>query len=104
MMLEFAGFRADYPRLLRILGTTTIGTPHNHIQRLSGIYPDLHLVYELGELEDIVSYINQGYPVGIFVDTRDLPYWYGSFGHAVVVFGYSDDSFYLNDPEFSDTP
>ncbi len=44
MMLEFVGFRADYAQISRVLGTSTLGTPHSHILRLSRIYSDLVVV------------------------------------------------------------
>ena len=34
----------------------------------------------------------------------ELPYWHERGGHAVVVIGIDDDSIYLNDPSFPQSP
>lgn len=104
MMLESAGFRADYNHILRLLGTSELGTPHSRIQLLSRIHSDLLLIYREGELEDIIRFLDNGYPIGIFVYTKELPYWTTAAGHAVVVVGYTEQVFYLHDPAFNDTP
>jgi hypothetical protein len=100
MLLESAGFKADYRRLLRVLGTFIHGTPHSRIKRLSQINSDLLVIYQEGELGDLVNYLESGYPVGIFLNTKELPYWNRATGHAVVLVGYSNDIFYLHDPAF----
>jgi hypothetical protein len=74
MMLEAAGFHANYNQLLRLLGTSELGTPHSRIKLLSRIYADLLLIYREGGLEDIIRFLDNGYPVGIFVYTKELPY------------------------------
>jgi hypothetical protein len=104
MMLEFVGFHVGYSRLLRVLGTTEYGTPHSRIQRLSHIHKDIVVTHRKGNLEDIIAYLDDGFPVGIFVYTDGLPYWSRTTGHAVIVVGYSDDNLYLNDPAFAEAP
>jgi ABC-type bacteriocin/lantibiotic exporter with double-glycine peptidase domain len=98
MLLEFAGFQVNYAQLFRTLGTSDLGTPHSRIQRLTNIYPYLSVVYRKGNLTDVISYLESGYPVALFVNTVDLPYWSETAGHAVVVTGYAEQHFYLNDP------
>jgi hypothetical protein len=104
MMLEFAGFHVAYNRLLRLLGTSDYGTPHSRIKRLSRIHANVLVTHKKGEIQDIISYLENGVPVAIFVYTGELPYWSRGTGHAVVVVGYSGDDFYLNDPAYSDAP
>jgi hypothetical protein len=65
----------------------------------------LLLIYREGDLDDLIYYyLDNGYPVGIFVYTKELPYWTRAAGHALVVVGYSDQFFYLHDPAFSSAP
>src|SRR3954454_3170171 len=85
MLLEYVGFRADYARIVRVLGTSELGTPYSRIQRLPSIYPDVSLRYEIGEMEEIIGYLDAGYPAGVFVEASELPYWSEPSGHAVVV-------------------
>src|SRR5215203_2377572 len=102
MLLEFSGFRFDYNRLRGLLGTTDLGTPYSLIRLLSRLHSDLILIYREGEIEDLFQFLDQGYPIGIFVATEELPYWNEIAAHAVVVAGYSDQDFYLHDPAFRD--
>jgi hypothetical protein len=104
MMIEAAGFRANYGNLLRLLGTSNLGTPNSRIQLLSRLHPDLIVVFREGGTEEIFHHIDRGYPVGVFVDTMELPYWSSSTYHAVVIVGYSDQDFYLHDPAFHNAP
>jgi hypothetical protein len=104
MLFEFAGFRFDYNRLRRLLGTTDLGTPYSRVQLLSRINSDLPLIYREGETKDLCHFIDQGYPIGIFVATTELPYWKEIAAHAVVVVGYSNQDFYLNDPTLRNAP
>lgn len=104
MLLEYVGLRVDYVRLVRVLGISELGTPYSRIRRLPSIDPNLSLRYEVGEIEEIIHYLDAGYPVGIFVEASELPYWSEPSGHAVVVVGYSDKNFLLNDPALSDAP
>src|SRR5688572_7637824 len=53
MLLEAAGFRARYENILRLLGTSEIGTPLSRIQLLSRISSNLIVIYREGELKDI---------------------------------------------------
>jgi hypothetical protein len=71
---------------------------------LSKLDADIVLIYREGTLEDIFFFLDNGYAIGIFVDTEELPYWSSPGGHAVVVVGYSDQDFYLHDPAFGSGP
>jgi len=104
MLLAFAGFQANYAQLFRTFGTSELGTPHSRIQRLTSLYPTLSVIYQRGTLTELITYLERGYPVALFVNTADLPYWGEASGHAVVVVGYSEQHFYLNDPKFSHGP
>lgn len=101
MVLDAAGFRADYHQLMRLLGTTELGTPHSRVKQLARLHPEIVVIYEIGALEDIAQFLDNGYPVVVFVDTAELPYWNWATGHAVVIVGYSEQTFYLHDPEFT---
>lgn len=52
--------------------------------------------------EEIVTSLEQGYPVIVGVHTSDLSYWTRGVDHVIVVVGADDDSFYVNDPAFTE--
>lgn len=104
MLLAYVGFRIEYQRLLRLLEISEIGAPHSRIQRLLAIHKDVTLIYKQGTLDELLHFLEDGHPVIIFVDTAELPYWSLETGHAVVVVGYAEGIFYVNDPAFEAAP
>jgi hypothetical protein len=48
--------------------------------------------------------IDAGIPPAVFVITGDLPYWSESVYHAMVLVGYTETDFYINDPAFAHAP
>ena len=55
-------------------------------------------------LPDLFRALDTGTPAIVFIWTGDLPYWTLETWHAVVVVGYDEANFYLNDPAFPTAP
>lgn len=104
LSLAAIGLQPDYDDLLSILDVKPWGTPHRNIQQLNHLIRDLLITYRQGALIDIFEAINDGMPVILFVWTEDLPYWVWETWHAVVLVGYDDQDFFINDPAFPTAP
>lgn len=104
MVLAFLDFHVSYSRLLTILDIHPWGTPHRNIRKLTELFPGLRVTYKQGEPLDLFQLVDSGCPVIVFVWTGDLPYWKEETWHAVVIVGYDEGSFYVNDPAYSNAP
>lgn len=104
MMLGAIGIDVPYQRLLSTLEVQTWGTRYSNIQFLERLHLDIRIDYRQGVLEDLFAAIDTGYPPAVFLETSELPYWQAPSRHAVVVVGYDDESFYVNDPFFEQAP
>jgi ABC-type bacteriocin/lantibiotic exporter with double-glycine peptidase domain len=104
MMLQAVGLEVPYPELLAILDVAPWGTPHRNIIRLEHLVPGIQVQYAQGELLDLYRALDSGLPPTVFVWTGDLPYWPVGTWHAVVVVGYDEQHFYVNDPAFEAAP
>lgn len=104
MVLAAAGAAADYDMLLAALNIKPWGTPHRNIRQLEELIDRIQVTYRQGVLADVFHALDEGQPVILFVWTGDLPYWALETWHAVVVVGYDEDHFYLNDPAFPTAP
>lgn len=104
MMLAYLGLTVPYERLLRILGVADWGTPHSRIQRLTRLNSNLQLSYRQGKLEHIFQAIDAELPPIVFIWTGELPYWQWNTPHAVLICGYDETHFYINDPAFEHAP
>ena len=62
------------------------------------------MLVERGEIETLRSHLESGLPPIAFVATSELSYWNERAAHAVVVVGLDDDTIYLNDPAFAESP
>ncbi len=98
MMLNALGVDVPYSQLLSLLDVAPWGTPHRNIERLDALVPGIQVQYGQGELIDLYRALDDGFPPTIFVWTAELPYWTIATWHAVVVVGYDDFHFYVNDP------
>lgn len=104
MALAAIGVTADYDALLAVLDTRPWGTPHRNIRQLPDQIASIQVTYRQGILTDVFHALDAGQPVILFVWTGDLPYWAIETWHAVVVVGYDEEQFYLNDPAFLTAP
>ncbi|MCB8943909.1 MAG: C39 family peptidase [Ardenticatenaceae bacterium] len=104
MMLATLNIQLPYTRLLSILDIKPWGTPHRNIQKLAELAPGVHVIYKQGTITDLFQLLDTGKAVVVFVWTGDLPYWHLETWHAVVIIGYDEHYFYLNDPAFDDAP
>lgn len=103
-MLDAIGTSFPYGKLLSVLNTVSWGTPHRNITRLIELDPKIRVVYQQGELPDLLNAIDAGYPPVAFAWTGELPYWSLSTWHAVVVVGYGEQNVFVNDPAFEEAP
>lgn len=104
MMLEYLGLGVPYRRIVQHLNITSLGTPHRNLLNLIGNVKHLQVRYQRGELNDLIEAIDLQIAPLVFVWTGDFPYWTSGAGHAVVVVGYDEEYFYVNDPAFDEAP
>lgn len=103
MILGYLNIPSQQRQLSQLFGQTDMGARFPHIVRLSryGVQVNLHR----GDEHQLVQAINRDQPPIVFVATGELTsYWHESVQHAVVVIGYDENHFYLNDPAFDDAP
>jgi hypothetical protein len=104
MMLAAVNVNTNYSRLQRVLGFEDGGIPYSRVQLLKRIHSDLHITFEQGTLRQLMTFMDAGIAPAIFVSTGELPYWSTSVYHAVVLVGYTETEFYINDPAFANAP
>jgi hypothetical protein len=111
MVLTYLQIPIPYARLRRILGTTEEGTPFHHLDRLRRW--GLTVVQGQGNMDLLATYLRDGLPVIVDVQTGDIPYCQArtdinasqkDTAHAVVVVGFEWETLYVNDPDFEDAP
>jgi len=98
MALEAIGENIPYSKLLTALDIKPWGTPHRNIRELEGLAHNIHVVYRQGELPDLFAAIEVGFAPLVFIWTGELSYWSTATWHAVLIVGYDDEHFYVNDP------
>lgn len=89
MALDYIGRPTWYRRLLRLLRTVTIGTPFGNVRYLEKL--GVTVEQGRGTVELLVSVLQEGYPIIVSVDTKELPYWKDDVKHAVLVVGIDTD-------------
>lgn len=104
MMLGAIDVKVDYKQLRTLLGITDYGTPFSRLRLLSRIRPDVQVTLQKGNLQHLRTAIDAGIPPAVFVFTGELPYWSEAVYHAVLLIGYTETEFYINDPEFAIAP
>jgi len=104
MLLEAIDVQVSYSQLLSILDIKPWGTPHRNILKLAELVSDVHVIYRQGTITDLFGVVDRGNALIVFVWTGDLPYWEIETWHAVVIVGYDDQDFYVNDPAFDNVP
>jgi ABC-type bacteriocin/lantibiotic exporter with double-glycine peptidase domain len=86
----------------RWLGTSEVGTPASHIQRLT--QRGFEVVYRIGSLADLAKWIERGMPCILFLRTAGLSYWQIDTPHTVVLAGLEAERAYLFDPAVEPAP
>jgi ABC-type bacteriocin/lantibiotic exporter with double-glycine peptidase domain len=103
MVLRRLGITVDQRRLNWLFDQVELGALLSHIQRLT--HYGVKVALQAGDENDIKQAIDQGTPPVVFVRTSQLTtYWQEDAQHAVVVIGYDERHFYVNDPAFPDAP
>jgi ABC-type bacteriocin/lantibiotic exporter with double-glycine peptidase domain len=85
-----------------LFGTTSIGAPLSRIKRLER--HEFQVVLEFGDETSLRTAIDQNIPPIAFVRTNQFSYWSTDVQHAVVVIGYDEANFFVNDPAFAQAP
>lgn len=105
MVLTYVGIQPNYARLLSELGITAYGTPLSRIARLAEHYPGLKIERRKGDLTHLRIALDEGVPPVVFLDTAELAYHrHQAAGHAMVLVGYDQAHFLVNDPAFDRAP
>lgn len=103
MLLNELGIAASQEELNHLLDLQTGGVPYTRLERLSRYR--VNVAMHAGDDSQLRRLLDQRVLPIIFVHTNQLTsYWVIATRHAVVVSGYDDDHFYLNDPASADAP
>lgn len=97
MVLSYLELERDEADLSQILGTKRYGTPSFAIEQLSD--PDIEVIYQEWSVAELLSMLDAGHPVIVFVRTVFLDYYQEDFAHALVIVGADPDKhFQVQDP------
>jgi ABC-type bacteriocin/lantibiotic exporter with double-glycine peptidase domain len=103
MLLAAAGLTVSQHGLNRLLDLRTGGVPYSRLQRLTKY--NINIALAAGDESQLRQVLDQRFAPIIFVHTSQLTsYWTVPTRHAIVVVGYDETNFYLNDPAFPDAP
>ncbi|MEJ5310334.1 MAG: C39 family peptidase [Anaerolineae bacterium] len=102
MALDYIGVSIAYSRLLRLLDVQSYGTPGSRLNRLTAL--DVHVHYAHGTIDLLVDALTDKHPGIVLLRTSYLPYWTYATDHAVLVIGFDERDFYVNDPAFEQAP
>jgi ABC-type bacteriocin/lantibiotic exporter with double-glycine peptidase domain len=103
IILDYLQIPSTQEQLNRRLGLRSAGTRYTHLERLTAL--GVHVTLQAGTEDALKLAIEQGTPPIVFVLTGELTsYWQENVRHAVVITGYDDANFYLNDPAFPHAP
>jgi len=102
MVLGYYGDEQTESFLEHLLGCTVFGATAQSVISVTRLGYNVDL--RSSSLEELKAFLGAGHPAIAFVRTGELDYWQNDFPHAVVVVGYDNDYFYINDPYFEDAP
>jgi ABC-type bacteriocin/lantibiotic exporter with double-glycine peptidase domain len=103
MILRSLNIKKSQYQLNRLFQTTSFGVPFSRIMRLEqfGVTASINT---FGDEITLTRMIDQYIAPIVFLRTLPLPYWQADTQHAVVVVGYDNDHFLVNDPAFKQAP
>ena len=97
MILSYLGIERDEASIRRILGTKRYGTPSSAIEKLRSL--NVEVTYQSWPVAELLSTLETGIPMIVFVRTIFLEYYQEDFAHALVVVGaVSGQRFTVLDP------
>ena len=102
MVLTYLEISVSYKRLLKLLKVKSFGTAGQNLKYLTAL--GVEVVYREGSLEELRNYLVNRTPCIVLVHTADLSHWTYGTDHTVVVVGFDEHAFYVNDPAFSEHP
>lgn len=103
MILRFGGLKKNQRTIHRLFQSTPFGVPFSRLTRLQQ-FDVVVSILPLGDTGALIEAIDQQIPPIFFLRTQSLPYWQADTQHAVVVVGYDDANFWVNDPAFTQAP
>lgn len=102
MVLEHLKINIRYDRLLKLLKVQSFGTAGQNLRYLQSL--DVQVIYREGSLPELKANLEKGIPWIVLVRTDKLSYWSYGTDHALVAVGYDEQSIYVHDPAFEESP
>ena len=103
MVLQYLGVDISQTGLNHLFDLTPLGVPLSRMERLEKF--DIQVtIHRQGDLDDLLTALNDNHPTILFVRTGELPYWGEDVQHALVLVGYEGEQVFLNDPAFPNAP
>lgn len=103
MILRFLGIKKSQRSLHRLFQPTPFGVPFSWLARLQQFNVTIS-IRSFGDQSTLIEAIAQQTPPIVFLRTQFLPCWQADTQHAIVVVGYDDTNFWVNDPAFTQAP
>lgn len=103
MILRFWGIKKSQRSLHRLFQPTPFGVPFSRLTRLQQFNVAVS-IRSFGDQSTLIEAIDQQIPPVVFLRTQFLPYWQADTQHAIVVVGYDNANFFVNDPAFNQAP
>lgn len=102
MYLDFLGISVSQSSLYRLFGTTQFGAVRFELARAEryGVW----VVFGKNDETALLRYLSARQSVIAFVMTDELPYWDEPTQHALLVIGYDEQTYFVNDPAFPNAP
>lgn len=103
MILSYLNIPTQQRQLNKLFDRKDLGARFTHVNRVTKF--GVKVILQTGDENNLREAVDNGSPPMIFVATGELTsYWQEDVQHALVVIGYDDTHFYLNDPVFADAP
>jgi len=97
MVLAHLNLEYSEAEIRQVLGAQEFGTPSFAVRRLTTL--GLRVIYHEWSILQLLTALDVGQPIILFVRTGFLDYWQGDVAHAVVVVGAREgQQVWLHDP------